>query len=186
MFRSWFRGRTRPTIAGTFVFAALLALGACTDQRPTEPLEPRARAALDLLSSGPRLLECKTDLAQSATALIDVAGGTIAVGGTSVVFPAGALTGPTSVTLTIPASRYVEVAIETDGQKYFPVDLKPVITIDYSRCNRSDVLSKSLSAWYIDSESKALLEKMEGAVDDKLLQRITFSTGHFSGYAIAF
>jgi hypothetical protein len=180
-------GAVRP-MRRVLVVAALAVLGACGDQRPTEPAKPATGGSLDgLLSSGPKLVECHIDETKSTTALIDAGGGTVALDGTSVLFPLGALAGPTIVTLTIPASRYIEVAIQTDGQRYFPVDLpQPVVTIDYSRCNRSDVLVKPLMVWYIDSETKALLENMDVLFDNKLLQRITFSTGHFSGYAIAF
>jgi hypothetical protein len=38
--------------------------------------------------------------------------------------------------------------------------------------------------WYIDSDTKAMLEPM-GGVDNKLLKTITFTTGHLSGYAVA-
>jgi hypothetical protein len=166
--------------------AALAVLGACGDQNPTEPIRPTGGGSAGLLSSGPKLVECHTDESLSQTAIIDALGGTIALGGTSVVFPAGALLGPTTVTLTIPASRYVEIDIETDGQKEFLDELlRPIVTIDYSRCARSDVLWKPLSAWYIDSDTKELLENMLG-VDNKLTRSVTFRTHHFSGYAIAF
>jgi hypothetical protein len=168
--------------------AAVTALGACGDQRPTEPVGPAAGGSVEglLSSSGPKLVECHTDETHTESAIIDALGGLVSIGGTKVVFPAGALPGPTSVTLTIPASRYVEIAITTDGPSYFPDLLKqPVVTIDYSRCNRSDILLKPLTAWYIDSETKDLLEEMLGT-DDKLTRSVTFTTSHFSGYAIAF
>jgi hypothetical protein len=183
MFRA---GAVRP-MRRVLVFAALAVLGACGDQRPTEPIKPTAGGSRDgLFSSGPKLVECHTDETLTNSAIIDALGGLVSIGGTKVVFPAGALLTPTTVTLTIPASRYVEIAIKTDGADYFPEPLKqPIVTIDYSRCNRSDILVKPLTAWYIDSETKDLLEKMIGT-DDKLTRSVTFTTSHFSGYAIAF
>ncbi|MDQ3996114.1 MAG: hypothetical protein M3303_03760 [Gemmatimonadota bacterium] len=166
------------------VAVALATLGACGDQRPTEPPDPAAARPFLGPSSGPNLVECPTDETKSRTAIIGGAGGTISLDGTSVVFPAGALPGLTTVKLTIPASRYVEIAIETDGAEYFPVK-QPVVTINYSRCDRVDVLTKPLTAWYIDAETKDLLEQMVG-IDDKLTRSVTFTTSHFSGYAIAF
>lgn len=181
MFRA---GTVRP-IRRVLVFAALAVLGACGDQRPTEPIKPAA--ADGLFSSGPKLVECHTDETLTASEPIGLLGGTISIGGTSVLFPAGAVLGTTDFTLTIPASRYVEVEITANGHEHFPFEPgKPaVVTIDYSRCNRADVLIKPLSVWYIDSETKELKENL-GGIDNKLTRSITFTTPHLSGYAIAF
>jgi hypothetical protein len=102
------------------------------------------------------------------------------------VFPEGALSDGTNVTLTIPASPYVEIDIHTDRENEFLQPfLRPIVTISYARCNRSDLFLKWLSAWYIDSDTKALLEKMP-SFDNKLTSSVTFRASHFSGYAIAF
>jgi hypothetical protein len=169
------------------VVVALAALGACAEQRPTEPTKPGASGSLDgLFSSGPKLVQCATDETTSAVGSITELGGTLSIGGTSVVFPAGAVLGATNVTLTIPASRYVEIEIKADDQEHFVFEQPIVVTIDYSRCQRSDVLVKPLSVWYIDAQTKDLLEQMTVGIDNKLTQSITFSTPHLSGYAIAF
>ncbi|MFN2565504.1 MAG: hypothetical protein ABR499_10920 [Gemmatimonadaceae bacterium] len=180
------RVRSIPRIGHVLTIAALAALGACAEQKPTEPPAP---APLEATSSpSATLVECPTDETLSATVPIGPEGGTVALGGTSVLFPAGVLEPNTLVTLTIPASKYVEIAIRTNGANEFSYDvnLQPVITIDYSRCRRSDVLVKPLTAWYIDSNTKTPRYQMEGAVDNKLLKTVTFPTQHFSGYAIAF
>ena len=171
----------------TAAVAALSILGACGDQNPTAPVGPTGDGSASLLfPSSPKLLECPTDETKSETAVIDALGGTIGIDGTSVRFPAGALLGPTTVTLTIPASRYVEIDIHTDGQTEFLNLLqRPIVTISYSRCNGSEVLFKLLSAWYIDSDTKELLERQLG-FDNKLTRSVTFRARHFSGYAIAF
>jgi hypothetical protein len=176
-----------PKVCRILAIAALCASSACADRHPTEP-DPAATGSLLgwPSSSSPTLVECPTNETTSKTSLIGIAGGIISIGGTSVLFPAGALPGLTTVTLTIPASKYVEIDVETDGATTFPIlDKQPIITIDYWRCNRLDVLLKPLTAWYIDSETKALLEKMT-TVDNKLTRSVTFTTDHFSGYAIAF
>ena len=174
-------------IARFLACACLAVSAACSDRAPTAPISGSGTEPADLLFfSRPKLLECESVADLTTTALIDAAGGTISIGGTSVVFPAGALLGATNVTLTIPASRYVEVDIKTDGQNQFldPL-LRPIVTISYDRCNRSDLWFKVLSAWYIDSDTKELLEK-QLSVDNKLTESVTFRARHFSGYAIAF
>ena len=172
-------------IRGILVAATLAFLAACGEQAPTAPVTPTDGEPADLLFfSQPKLLECEVAAEESQTVTIDAAGGTVSIGGTSVVFPAGLLEVPTEVTLKIPASRYVEVEITTNGQNQFPL-LKPIVTISYARCNRLDLLFKGLSAWYIDSDTKQLLEKMP-SFDNKLTRSVTFEADHFSGYAIAF
>jgi hypothetical protein len=165
--------------------AVLCALGACSDQ-PTQPPQPAAGGARDGLfsTSGPTLVSCPTDETKSTSNIFDNLGGTLSLDGSSVFLPLGAVLDPTEVELTIPASNYMEIAVTANGGHF--TFLQPiVITIDYSRCNRSDLLWKKLSVWYIDSETKEPLEDM-GGIDNKLLQKITFTTLHLSGYAIAF
>jgi hypothetical protein len=178
------RLRASPAIKGILAIAALWTLGACGDPQPTEPTRPTATDFLGApSSSSPTLVECPTSDTKTKSAQIGVLGGTLSIDGTSVLFPKGALPGLTTVTLTVPASKYVEVDITADGVEYFV--LKPIVTISYARCARNDVLFRPLTAWYIDAETKGLLEKM-ATIDNKLTRSVTFSTSHFSGYAIAF
>ena len=109
----------------------------------------------------------------------------VSIGGTKVVIPPGAVPLGSTVNLTIPASRYVEIGISVNQQEHFPIALPISVTIDYSRCQRNDVLAKPVTAWNIDPDTKELLENM-GGIDNKLTQSITFQTPHLSGYAIAY
>jgi hypothetical protein len=179
-----FRLRALPSIGRILAIAALSALGACGDRTPTAPTDPRATGSL-LGSSEPKLVECPTDETKTKTLeILDVSiENILSIDGTSVLFPPFSLDDPTTVTLTIPASKYVEIAIQTSGQYKFDL-IKPIVTISYARCNRFDVLLKPLTAWYIDAE-KEPKEKMDG-IDNKLTRSVTFPADHFSGYAIAF
>jgi hypothetical protein len=168
------------------VAAALAALGACGDQAPTEPIKPGAERSLDgLFSWTPRLVTCATDETRSTSAVVGPLGGVIALGGTSVSIPADALLQSTTVELTIPASRYVEIRLRANNQEHFQFALPIAVTIGYSRCDRLDVLFRPLTAWYIDVDTKEPLHPMVG-VDNKITRSVTFLTNHFSGYAIAF
>lgn len=133
---------------------------------------------------GPALIQCPTNESASATAIVGPLGGLVNVGGTSIQIPAGALLSPTTVTVTIPASQFMEVDISVAGVEHFVFELPVVVTLSYARCARNNIDLSPLSVWYIDSETKALLESM-GGIDDKLLRAITFTTGHLSGYAVA-
>lgn len=133
------------------------------------------------------LLVCPASQTQSTSLPIGVNGGTVSLGGSSVTIPAGALGNllqPATVALTIPAGQYMEVDLTVNGGSFS--FLQPVVvTIDYSRCDRSQTLFRTLSVWNIDETTKALLQNM-GGVDNKLTQSITFSTSHFSGFAVAY
>lgn len=161
-----------------------LVLGACGDpSRPTAPSATTSAPAFTA-SSGATLLECPVDTTVRASGIVDLLGGSISAGGTTINIPAGAVLLPTEFEVVVPASKYMEVSITGGGQEHFDF-LEPVtISIDYSRCSRSNIDKGPLSVYYIDEASKALLENM-GGTDDKESRRITFGTDHLSGYAIA-
>jgi len=129
------------------------------------------------------LIECPSSTTQSAEGTISLLGGTIRLGGTQVIIPAGALLSATHIVLTVPASRYMEIDVSVPGVDHFVFEKAIVVAIDYSRCSAS-ATGGNLSAWHIDTESKALLERMLG-IDDKINRRVIFTTGHLSGYALA-
>src|SRR5579872_6857573 len=136
---------------------ALGLVGSCRDL-PTAPSSPPATKdapssnlfGLPGLWSAPTLLSCPTSQSQSTSALIDVQGGTLSLGGTSVTIPLNALLGPTTVELSIPAGQYMEVDLTVDGGQHITFLQPVVVTIDYSRCNRLATLLAPLSVWNID------------------------------------
>ena len=158
----------------------VLGLAACDVARPTDAL----RAPVLTANSGPALIRCPLNTPSSASATLGPLGGTLTLGGHRVVVPAGALLGPTHIQVTEPASQYVELSVQANGLPHFEFELPVVVTLSYERCTRSDLDKVPLGAWYIDELTKALLEDM-GGVDDKAARTVTFSTLHFSGYAIA-
>jgi hypothetical protein len=91
----------------------------------------------------------------------------------------------TTITLTIPASQYMEIEVKANDLTSFLFQQSVSITIDYSRCSAAEASKTPLTVWHIDTQTKRLLENMGGA-DDKTTHSITFTTGHLSGYAVAF
>jgi hypothetical protein len=132
----------------------------------------------------PRLLWCPTSETASNSGLVDALGGVVSAGGTTITIPAGALLGPTNVTVTVPASNYMEVDISVEGADHFLFELPVAVTVSYARCASFRTFFGFVKAWHIDSETKALLEAMP-SVDDKVARSVTFTTGHLSGYALA-
>jgi hypothetical protein len=78
----------------------------------------------------------------------------------------------------------MEISVEVLGTDSFTFLLPVTITVSYQRCGRSNIERTPLQAWHIDEATKALLENM-GGFDDKAARTVTFTTGHFSGYALA-
>jgi hypothetical protein len=115
---------------------------------------------------------------------VGLLGGTVQIGATNISIPSGALTAPTLISVTVPASPYMEIDVSAVGFTSFLFQKPVSVTIVYSRCNRSDIDQQPLHVWHIDPVTKQLLEDMGGS-DDKTARRITFTTGHLSGYAVA-
>jgi hypothetical protein len=162
--------------------AALLlaSVVSCGEERATGTVDPTTAS----LASSPSLVECPTNETLTRQLLVGPLGGLVDIGGTKVTIPAGALSLPTLITLTIPASRYVEIQVRANSLVSFVFDAPVEITLDYSRCTRSDIDRVPLSAWYINAVTKQLLENMNGA-DDKASRTVKFQTDHLSNYAIA-
>ena len=155
-------------------------LGACTEAGEG-PLAPEEAS---LASSGAALVECPVSETRSASATVDLLGGTVSLDGHSITLPAGAVLLPTQITLTVPASNYMEIDIRANDLESFQFEEPVSVVLSYDRCTRSNLDKETLTAWHIDTGTKALLENM-GGVDDKTARTVTFESGHLSGFAIA-
>jgi hypothetical protein len=176
-------------LASALIPVALLAVTACSDAPTSAPaLESPSAAARAVVASAPAstLLECAPSTASSASKLITPAGGMIASGGHAIAIPPRAVSRPTRITMTVPASRFVEVDISAEGRAHYQFARPVVITLDYSRCGASaDAIASSFTAWYVDASTRTFMADM-GGVDDRLFRRIFFTTDHLSGYAVAY
>ena len=162
------------------VVAVLIGM-ACSDPAAST-LSPRS--SLAHASAGPVLIECPTDQTVRSSAQITPLGGVVSAGGTTVTVPAGAVLVPTTITVTVPASQYMEVDITANDAAHFTFQTPVSVSISYARCTRVNIDKAALSVWYIDSNTKGLLQNMGGS-DDKTARSIRFSTDHLSGYAVA-
>jgi hypothetical protein len=160
--------------------ATLLVAISCGEGRATAPGGSSSRSE----NSGPSLIECPTNQSATTSALVGLLGGTVQLGTTSISIPSGALSVPTLIQVTVPASRFMEIDVTAVGFTSFLFQKPVSVTIDYSRCSRGDIDQATLHVWHIDPVTKELLEDMGGS-DDKATRSITFTTGHLSGYAVA-
>ena len=160
------------------VAAAALAAG-CTDG-------PSAPSSSALLSDDrPNLLECPVNTTTSTTGIVGPLGGVLSLGNYVVNIPAGAVPVPTAFVLTVPEGRFMKVDVTAVGVEHYLFDAPVSVTVDYSRCSDGRVAGRDLSVWYVAPLTNAPLENM-GGTDDRANRRITFSTGHLSGYVIAY
>lgn len=168
-------------LATAFVVASILACAG--PERATLP-EVGGTPAL-FVGQPAALIVCPSSETHSASGVVTPElGGTVAVGAFSITLPAGAVSEERTITVTVPASRFLEVDIRVEGFEHFQFEQPAVVTLDYSRCGVVAGGSQPLTAWYIDGATKTLLEQM-GGVDDKVSRTVTFVTPHLSGYAVA-
>jgi hypothetical protein len=174
----------RPARLGLAIIG--VSVSACTEPGPTaiDGLRKESGAPQRTQTSEqPSLVECPTNQTQQASATITILGGSVTVGGTRVEIPFGAVLLPVKLTLTVPASNYMEIDVTANDLEHFEFEKPVTVILDYSRCARGNIEKGPLSAWYIN-ESNEPLENMNG-IDDKVARTIRFMTGHLSGYAIA-
>jgi hypothetical protein len=188
------RLRISKTATGAVLTMAALAGVACSDastapgdaSRQTLPYQPTAAlaSASAVSDASSSYLACPSTQTHSASKVIGPRGGILAVDGSALAVPPGAVPVPTRFTFIVPASDIMQVEAHADGVEHYIFKRPVVITIDYSRCASAIEQLPSFSAWYIDTTTRNPLSWM-GGVDDRLSHRIFFSTGHLSGYAVS-
>lgn len=183
------RFRMPKTATGAVLILAAIAVSGCSDAstapRAAQPLPSvslQSVAASSTASSD--YLACPSSHTYSASKVIGPRGGIVAVDGSALAIPPGAVPVPTRFTLTVPASDIMQVEAHADGVEHYFFQRPVLMTIDYSRCARSVEQLPSFSAWYIDSATRSPLSWM-GGVDDRLSHRLFFATDHLSGYAVS-
>jgi len=172
--------KARRVIAPALLLIAALA---CTDRSPTSvaPVAPPPQA--DLLGSllAPTgLLKCSDLPYASSKATIGPDGGSISAGPHTLVIPPGALSAPTTITMTAPTGRGVN-AVE-----FAPAGLqfaRPAsLTMSYSNCSLLGTLLPKRIA-YTSSSLDVLYYIL--SLDNIFSKRVTGQVNHFSNYAIA-
>lgn len=182
--------RSSATIAAALGLsvASVLSIAACTDAGPTPTMPARAAPPAAHFADAPatHLLVCPTTDSAGTTGVISLLGGVLSLGGDALSLPLDAVLLPTQFQIVVPPSQYMEVDVHAVGLATFLFQQPATISIDYSRCSPDAIPADAqLHAVYIDSDTKAILQDM-GGTDDRAAHRITFTTGHLSGYAVAY
>ncbi len=157
---------------------AAAAAAACADHAPlSAPPHAGASAAPGrLLGLDVSLVSCTPLAAESASAIIGPAGGTITVGPHSLVIPPGALAANTTITAVAPSDSVTVVQFGPQGLTFAQ---PATLTLSYANCG----LLSGLQVAYTDNLLNIL--QLLPSVDDALSSTVTARIGHFSGYAVA-
>ena len=119
---------------------------------------------------------------RSVRGVIGPGGGTIGVRGHELKLPAGAVAEPTEFEIVVPVSEYMRIEVHAVGHDSYLFQRPASITISFQRC--ASLPASPLTAAYIDAADR-IVENMGGAVD-RAARKVTFPTGHLSGYIVAF
>lgn len=105
--------------AATAVFA-LSCDSASVTGVPRAPADlARSGRAAEKLLFDPKLLVCPTSESAATTAQVGPLGGLVSAGGASVSIPAGALLETVTLSVTVPASNFVEIDVSVAGVESF-------------------------------------------------------------------
>ena len=173
-------------VVRTAVLTALSAtLAACDAPSPTAPFgEERLAPSASHGASGVELLaRGRSGAAQSASRVLDAKGGVIAVNGAVLVVPAGALSAPVQITLSIPAGRSVQAELQPHGLKF-----KVPVVLAMSLADtgvRPDKAAGELQGIYFDGQSGGAVTPREVFSVFQYGQMAALVTTHFSSYGFA-
>ncbi|HXG96439.1 MAG TPA: hypothetical protein VNJ06_04915 [Gemmatimonadales bacterium] len=160
----------------------LIAALACTDRSPTSvaPVAPPQADLIGSLLAPTGLLKCSDLPYASSKATIGPDGGSISAGPHTLMIPAGALSAPTTITMTAPTGRGVNVV------EFAPAGLQfarsASLTMSYSNCSLLGTLLPKRIA-YTSSSLDVLYYIL--SLDNIFSKRVTGQVNHFSNYAIA-
>lgn len=168
----------RMSLIGVTIF---FAISACSDQAESGLLAPVDASAA---TYGHTLIECPVNEEDYATGTLGATGGSLSLKGHELSLPLVAVLAPTKFELRAPVSNYMEIRIRANDLAGFEFRKSATVTIDYSRCTRSNIEKDPLTVWKIDPETKQLLKHM-GGVDDKVARTVTFTTDGLSTFSIA-
>ena len=174
----------RWTIVRRFTTVALAAALTACSEPTTEPTFDGSAPSLNETQTAPTLLECRRTFFDITWGVVGPLGGLLSLDGHSITIPPLALDRLAFITLRTPSTRFIEVEARVNGQDHFEFAQPVTVTLDYSRCQPWQIGPEPVTVWQIDPDTKAFIRDM-GGVDDRANQRITFTTDHFSGYAVA-
>jgi hypothetical protein len=143
----------------------LIAIGGCSES-------PSSPAQYQFVLRGQH---ARFSVSGTSTAVIDQRGGTLtSIAGDRIVFPAGALSAPTQISITSDET-YVGVELQPHGLR-FPAGAQPVLTLNTVGSNAASLPRVDIA--YVDENGKVaeILPAADGS------GALSTNLKHFSGY----
>lgn len=173
--------RSRDLMVGLVAAVAACVFAGCGEApKEAAPLEPELMPVSSLSATAAPV--CPVAEESSVRGQILPQGGIVSLHGHSIYFPPGAVREPVEVKLTVPASPYVEVDIQVNGQEHYRLARPVLATLSYERCD-GEALQGRLAVAHVDGRSRRLLQRMS-SLHDEANRSVSFVTNHFSGYVI--
>ena len=160
------------------ILLAICLVWSCGEQPTTAPAPEASLIGALLAPTG--LLKCSDLPYASSTQTIGILGGTISAGPHTLVIPPGALSGPTTITMTAPTGRGVNsVEFEPEGLQF---RAPAALSMSYANCSLlGKLLPKRIA--YTDDNLNILYYLL--SLDNLLSKRVTGKVNHFSDYVVA-
>ena len=166
---------------GMLLLCGLALVAGCSDRSPTapQPAQPSADLVGSLLGAT-GLLKCSDLPYASTTQTVGIGGGVINAGPHTLVIPQGALSQPTTITMTVPTGLGVNaVKFQPQGLQF----QKPAaLTMSYANCSLLGKLLPKRIAYTTDG-LQILYYLL--SLDNLFSKYVTGKVNHFSSYVIA-
>lgn len=181
------REKLMKAVRALAVLVLVLLVAPSCSEAPTTPAVPAVPAALapraDLIGSllgSTGLLKCSNLPYASSTVTIGPGGGSISAGPHTLVVPPGALSAPTTITMTAPTGLGVNaVKFQPEGLQF---RAPAALTMSYANCSLlGKLLPKRIA--YTDDNLNILSYLL--SIDNLLSKYVTGKVNHFSDYVVA-
>lgn len=152
----------------------------CRESPTTPPTDQQPQALIGPLVEPTGLLQCSALPYATTTRTIGSEGGWISAGPHTLVIPAGALTRPTAITMTVPTGLGVNsVRFAPEGLQF----QRPVwLQMSYMNCSLlGSLLPKRIA--YTDGNLNVIEYLL--SLDNLFTKRVTGKVTHFSDYVVA-
>ncbi|MGH7470480.1 MAG: hypothetical protein ACRENP_21250 [Longimicrobiales bacterium] len=178
--------RTRKTV---LVLIAVSALASCRDDRVSGPPEPELPATVSyLLPSAERLRlvrRASSALREtSVTRRIDGRGGVLAVDGAVLMVPAGALSAPVDITLTVPEGGDIRADFQPHGLRF----RKPALlafSVAGSSYDAARAADELIGAYFLGEPNDGVITTREVNPVFQYGRMAAFQIWHFCSYGVA-
>ena len=170
--------KARRLIASILLLAVAVACSEPTNSVPAAPAPDASLIGGLLGATG--LLKCSSLPYASDTETIGPLGGVLRAGPHSLVIPPGALTTPTTITMTVPTGLGVNaVKFQPEGLRFVA---PAVLSMSYSNCS---LLGKLLPKRIAYTDDNLNIISYLLSLDNLLSKNVTGKVNHFSDYVVA-